>query len=200
MMVTRGAASKTMPMNILNRFKASLGASDDIPYQIYGAVVAQARQSEFYADAGVPDNLDGRFDMIVLHTYLVIDRLNSTGDDGKALAQDLFDVLFQDMDRSLREIGVGDLSVPKKIKVMAKAFYGRCAAYDEALKTKNSAKLSEVIERNLFAEIDTMPAAAPTALAKYMKTARKSLESQDSKTLLMGQIDFPTFSMPKKGA
>ena len=83
---------------------------------LYGRIVDQARDPEYYASFGVPDTLDGRFDMLVLHAFLVIRRLQRGGDAGEALAQHLFDALIDDMDRSLREIGVGDLSVGKKVK------------------------------------------------------------------------------------
>ena len=94
---------------------------------LYGAVVAQARQVVFYRDLGVPDTVDGRFELIVLHMVLLLRRLNREGDDGAALRQALFDVLLDDMDRSLREMGVGDLGVGRRVKAMGKAFYGRDA-------------------------------------------------------------------------
>ena len=92
--------------------------------------MAAARHPVAYAEWGVPDTLDGRFDMITLHTFLVLDRLK--GED-RAFRQELVDEFFRDMDRSLREMGVGDLSVGKKVRKMAEVFYGRLAAYDKAL-------------------------------------------------------------------
>lgn len=100
--------------------------------KLYAAIVAQARSESFYRDCGVPDTVDGRFDLIVLHTYIVLDRLRAEGEAGRKLSQQLFDTLFDDMDRSLREMGVGDLSVGKHVKRMASGFYGRMKAYDEA--------------------------------------------------------------------
>ncbi|WP_374466727.1 ubiquinol-cytochrome C chaperone family protein, partial [Ferrovibrio sp.] len=91
---------------------------------LYRAIVAQSRQAGFYREHGVPDSLDGRFDMIVLHSFLVMRRLRRIGAAAEPLSQQLFDLMFADMDSNLREIGVGDLSVGKKVKAMAQAFYG----------------------------------------------------------------------------
>jgi len=120
-------------MNFIKRLGSLFGKQDDISYQLYGALVAQARSKSFFADGGIPDTMDGRFDLMVVHAFLLIRRLNKAGNAGEELAQQVFDGMFRDLDNSLREIGVGDLSVPKKIKVMAKAFYGPCEAYEEAI-------------------------------------------------------------------
>jgi cytochrome b pre-mRNA-processing protein 3 len=183
-------------MTIVNRIRSFLGRSNDISYELYGALVTQARSREFYADAGVPDNLDGRFDMIVMHSFLVIRRLNQAGELGIGLAQELFDDMFMDMDRSLREIGVGDLSVPKKIKIMAKAFYGRCSAYESALDAGDKAAVADVIARNIYAETDA-PADVVEALTDYMFEVESTLKGQDDSRLLQGDIKFPEFSLKK---
>jgi cytochrome b pre-mRNA-processing protein 3 len=83
--------------------------------EIYLLIVAKARQPYFYAELGVPDTVDGRFDMITLHAILVIEFIAQKGKAGKALSQQLFDEMFADMDRSLREMGAGDLAAPKPI-------------------------------------------------------------------------------------
>ncbi len=183
-------------MTIVNRIRSFLGRSNDISYQLYGALVAQARSRDFYARARVPDNLDGRFDMIVMHSFLVIRRLNLAGERGIGLAQELFDDMFVDMDRSLREIGVGDLSVPKKIKVMAKAFYGRCSAYESALDARDEKALSDAIARNIYAGTDA-PGGAIEALTGYMFDVESELKSQDDSRLLQGDIKFPVFASKK---
>src|SRR6185369_17559638 len=105
----------------------------------------------FYAAYGVPDTIDGRYDMIVLHAILVLDRLKSAGGEGNEFAQRLTDYLFSDMDRSLREMGVGDLSVGKKVRRMAEVFYGRAQAYRPALERLDEAALAEALYRNVFA-------------------------------------------------
>src|SRR6202042_1273633 len=95
----------------------------------YNICVAQARSPEFYSVLGVPDTVDGRFDLLVLHVALVMRKLGPEAD----IKQQLFDLMFADMDQSLREMGVGDMSIGKRIKPMIAAFYGRAQAYERAL-------------------------------------------------------------------
>ena len=102
------------------------------PEALYAALMAQARRPDFYRDYGVPDTLDGRFDLLVLHVVLLLRRLRED-EVTRALAQDVFDVFFRELDRALREMGVGDLGVPRRVKTMAEVFYGRARAYDAAL-------------------------------------------------------------------
>src|ERR1700709_1430457 len=99
---------------------------------IYGMIVAQAREPLFYAGLGVPDTVNGRYDMLLLHLWMVLRRLR-TAEDGADLSQALFDHFCGDMDDNLREMGVGDLTVPKRMQKFGEAFYGRAAAYDLAL-------------------------------------------------------------------
>jgi len=99
---------------------------------IYGMIVTQAREPLFYRDLGVPDTVNGRFDLLVLHLWMVLRRLKPM-QDGAALCQALFDRFCEDMDGNLREMGVGDLTVPKRMQAFGEAFYGRTAAYDLAL-------------------------------------------------------------------
>src|SRR5262245_14569110 len=104
---------------------------------LYGAIVAQARNPAFYAQLGVPDSLDGRFEMVVAHLALLWRRLRDIDPEAKALGQELFDLFCTEMDRSFREMGVGDLAVPKRMRRMAEAYYGSAAAYENALATEN---------------------------------------------------------------
>jgi len=101
--------------------------------QLYGAVVAAARQSEFYRDYGVPDTLNGRYEMIVLTLFQVLERLRAEGELAKETSRLTLEAFFTDMDDCMREIGVGDLSVPKKVKKAAAGFYERTKAYRAAL-------------------------------------------------------------------
>ena len=98
---------------------------------IYGMIVTQAREPLFYRDLGVPDTVNGRFDLLVLHLWMVLRRLKSV--EGGRPSQALFDRFCDDMDDNLREMGVGDLTVPKQMQAFGEAFYGRIAAYDMAL-------------------------------------------------------------------
>lgn len=107
---------------------------DDAANALYVALVEQSRQPAFYRDLGVADTLEGRYDMIILHAYMLFRRLGK-GDDGglRELSQETFDFMFNDMDQNLREMGVTDTGIGKRVQRMAEAFYGRTAAYDKAL-------------------------------------------------------------------
>ncbi|MEN8723132.1 MAG: ubiquinol-cytochrome C chaperone family protein [Alphaproteobacteria bacterium] len=144
-----------MPMSFSRLFLPK--AISEAAHNAYVVLAEYSRAPRFYRDLGVADTLDGRFDMMALVIGLAIRRLNQdqtvTGKQSKnrhRLAQELFDYMFDDMDRALREMGVGDLSVGKKIKKMAHAFYGRVDAYGKALDTGDRAALIEALQRNLY--------------------------------------------------
>jgi cytochrome b pre-mRNA-processing protein 3 len=151
---------------------------------LYEAIVAAARRPLAYAEWGVPDTLDGRFDMIALHMFLVLDRLK--GED-RAFRQELVDEFFRDMDRSLRELGVGDLSVGKKVRKMAEAFYGRLAAYDKAL-AGAPAELEESLSRNVFP--DGAPPSGLAALAAHVRKTRESLAVKPAADIMLARAVF----------
>lgn len=150
----------------------------------YEAIVAAARHPAFYAQWNVPDTLDGRFDMISLHAFLVLDRLRGEQQDFR---QSLVDELFRDMDRSLREMGVGDVSVGKKVRKMAEVFYGRVAAYDKALEGQQH-ELAAALARNVFPDDPSAKEAAD--LARYMREQREFLGRQDASAIAAGTIRF----------
>lgn len=120
--------------------------------RLYAALVALARDPRFYTDLGVPDTVDGRFEMLSLFVYMALRRLRREGETSAAFSQDLFDTMFADMDQSLRELGAGDLGVAPRIKRMAEGFYGRIAAYDRALDEAGGA-LGEALRRNLYGTV-----------------------------------------------
>lgn len=156
---------------------------------LYGAVVAQARGPLFYGGYGVPDTVEGRFDMILLHVYLVWRRL-SHDEPGREVAQDVFDLFFRDMDESMRELGVGDLSVPKKVRAMGEAFYGRSGAYDAALNDPADEALAAALGRNIFGKAEGEQAAA-MRLARYVRAADRALAKQPAEDIADGRIAFP---------
>jgi len=163
--------------------------TDRIASDLYLALVEQARRPEFYAEGGVPDTLDARFEMIVLHAYLVMRRLGRMGEDGQRLAQALFDQMFADMDRNLREIGVGDLSVGKQVKRMAKRFYGSVDAYDRGLVADDARELETALERNVCGR-DAPPSPAAAALARYLRRELVSLDGVAGEGLFAGRVHF----------
>lgn len=159
---------------------------------LYRSVLTQARQPAFFVGGGVPDTVDGRFDLVALHAFLVMHRLKGE-DDSRAqdLSQALFDRLFLDMDQNLREMGVGDLSVGRKVKQMAKAFYGRVAAYDAGLE-EGTAVLAEALERNLLRKAEATTEQA-TTLATYTERQARTLTDQSLDDLLAGRVAFGPF-------
>jgi cytochrome b pre-mRNA-processing protein 3 len=115
---------------------------------IYGMIVTQAREPMFYRDLGVPDTVNGRFDLLLLHLWMVLKHLAPLP-AGTELSQALFDRFCEDMDGNLREMAVGDLTVPKKMRAFGEAFYGRAAAYDMAL-TEGAEALAQAVGRNVL--------------------------------------------------
>jgi cytochrome b pre-mRNA-processing protein 3 len=152
---------------------------------IYGMIVAQARLPVFYERFDVPDTVNGRFDMVLLHLWLVLRRLRA-GAEGSALSQALLDHFCSDMDDNLREMGVGDLSVPKRMLKFAEAFYGRTAAYDAALKA-GGAELAQALARNVLLAADS---ASAEPLAAYVQAAIRGLDSVDGTRLLAAEWTF----------
>jgi cytochrome b pre-mRNA-processing protein 3 len=144
---------------------------------VYGMIVAQARSPEFYRDYGVPDTVAGRFDMIVLHLVLVLRRLRGQGKGLDPLGQQIFDRFCRDMDGNFREMGVGDLVVPRKMREVAEAFYGRAAAYEEALAAPDPAALADAVYRNVYGGAGS-PAGAER-LAGYVRQSARMLEPEE---------------------
>ncbi|MDB5365463.1 MAG: ubiquinol-cytochrome c chaperone [Rhodospirillales bacterium] len=135
--------------------------------EMYKRMVELARAPRFYAELGVPDTVEGRFEMISLHVALLLRRLH--GVDG-ALAEAVIKTMWADLDVAIRELGIGDLSVGKKMKLLAQNFYGRAAAYDQALKSEDSAELQAALLRNVYDGEPPAPGAV-AALAEYVRDA-----------------------------
>jgi cytochrome b pre-mRNA-processing protein 3 len=166
----------------LQRFFAEPAAESSIGL-LYRACVAQARETAFYASLKVPDTVDGRFDLLLLHVVLVMRRL------GDATArQQLFDLMFVDMDQNLREMGVGDMSIGKKMKVMIAAFYGRAQAYEKAL-AEDDAALTAVLVRNLYGTVQPAPDVT-TSITAYVRRAVAALDRQSPEDLIAGRVEF----------
>jgi hypothetical protein len=156
--------------------------------ELYGAIVAQSRREAFYTGYGVPDTIEGRFDVIVLHIVVMLARLDRAGGAARAIGQNLFDRFCRDLDANLREMGVGDLAVPKRMRQFGEAFYGRQAAYLAALAAPDRRKLEKALARNIFQGID---GAGPRRLARYTRAMARRFEVQDQAALLRGAVVFP---------
>ncbi len=171
----------------------------DAAHALYTAAVQQARERVFYETFGVPDSLDGRFDLIVLHVVLLLRRVRQAGEAGRQLSQTVFDVMFDDMDQSLREMGVGDLGVGKRVKQMAQAFFGRAEAYEAALDRETEAERHTAIEaalrRNIYGKVDA-PEAAPSTLARYVVAVNAALDAQAGGDIVNGRVRYPAPPQP----
>jgi cytochrome b pre-mRNA-processing protein 3 len=158
--------------------------------RLYRRIVEQSRQPAFYARLGVPDTVNGRFDMITLHAFLVMNRLRHEGSaEAAEFSQALFDEMFLDMDHNLREMGVADTSVGKHVRRMSEVFFGRVAAYREALDAGDEEALKDAFRRNIF-EGKARPAAL-SALLAYVTAAERKLRDMPFSALRRGEVTFP---------
>ena len=158
-------------------------------FLLYGAAVTAARDPFLYEALGVPDTLDGRFDAISLYVFLLIHRLRRLPDAGPGLAQAVFDAMFSDMDINLREMGVGDLSVGRRVRAMWEAFHGRSNAYAAAVETDDIAGLEMALTRNVWRGAVPPPGAA-AALARLMLAQASGLAEQPLAALAAGEVRF----------
>lgn len=167
---------------IFNLFRKS--TAPDAAYEAYRSIVAQSRQPRFYAEWGVPDTVTGRFDMISIHLTLLLRRLQGES-AAREFTQALVDLFFRDMDRSLREMGVTDLGVPRKVKAMGNIFYGLVAALSDALGTGDPAEVESVLLKNIFSEAPN--GAGP--LATYLLAEAQRLAGEATPLLIAGHIN-----------
>lgn len=158
--------------------------------RLYGAIVAHSRDPAFYTDFEVPDTVEGRFEMILIHNFLLFHRLKSESEERRGLSQRVFDAFCTDMDANLREMGVGDLTVPKKMKRVAEAFYGRVGVYDTALASGDEQELTQAILRNVYASNDErLPKAR--ALAAHVRLMATALDAVPFDTFAQGELPLP---------
>ena len=153
----------------------------------YHQLVEQSREPLFFRELGVPDTLDGRFELLSLHLFLVLNRLKGGG--AAAFGQSLFDTFFADMDRSLREMGASDLGVGRRVRSMAEAFYGRVAAYESGLATSEAA-LAQALARNLYGTVASPEPERLAAMARYVDRQRQALATTPIERLSSGFIPF----------
>ncbi len=157
---------------------------------LYRQALAAARRPGFY-HAGVPDTVDGRFDLLVIHVWLLVRALNRA--NAQDLGQQVFDAMFADMDDSLRELGVSDTAVGKRIKEMAQVFYGCAQVYGAALDAADQEALEQAVQRNVLAEGGLEPQCC-RAVAAYMAKADKALAAQDVAHMVRSGPCYPSFA------
>jgi len=171
----------------------------DAAQRLYGTISARARDPYFYQFLGVPDTVDGRFEMVALHVFLVFERLRDAGNaEASLLAQEIYDTLFADMDVALREMGAGDLGVGKRIRFMTEALKGRIEAYGEGIaalspgvsKPETSA-LEGALRRNLYGTLPEIADGLVRQLASYVARAHLALKTDGLDRLMAGEITFP---------
>jgi cytochrome b pre-mRNA-processing protein 3 len=160
-----------------------------ITQALYAEIVAAARQPEFYSDWNVPDTPLGRFEMLSLHMFLFQHRVHGEAGAIREIAQILTDDFFTEVEHSLRELGIGDMGVPKRMKKLARMFYGRTTAYADALERGDADALSAALARNIRPDTSEWPEAA--TLASYVIATDKALASQGLDTISAGTVRFP---------
>jgi cytochrome b pre-mRNA-processing protein 3 len=169
----------------------------NVAHELYRAAVSQARREEFYLFLEVPDSVDGRFDLLALHVFLLLRRLGKAGRPAKALSQTLFDLMFSDMEANLREMGVSDLAVGGRVKTMAKAFYGRIDAYEPGLASDEDglAILRDALLRNLYRGA-VVADEVLSALAIYVRREDEALARQSFEDIKDGKAQFGSPLLP----
>lgn len=156
---------------------------------LYDRIVAQARRPEFYGALGVPDTLDGRFDMVALHLFLVMYRLKGQGEAADRRSRRLFELVTSDFERSLRELGVGDQNIARRVTAMVAGVRGRTVAYDAAIHQDERA-LEVTLDNNLYGTVPEPDPRHLAAMAGYVRRAVADLAAQPLDRLLAGDVRF----------
>ena len=158
--------------------------------EFYGKIVAQARRPEFYRDLGVPDTLDGRFDMVALHVFLTMHRLQGQGPTAEGWSKRLYEVMLTDFETSLMEMGVGDTGIPRRMKLIARGMAGRIDAYHRALESADDKLLEVALDNNLYGTVLEVPPGRLATMASYVRGVVAGLAAQPLDSLLAGDIRF----------
>ncbi len=155
--------------------------------RLYADAFMHARNPAFYSEYGVPDTIDGRFDLLLVHLFLIIERMQGEGRGGALLSQALFDVTFADMDQSLRENGIGDMGVPKHMRRMMKAFNGRMHRYRDALAAGD---IESALATNLYGTVENPDSVILNRMAAYMHESTKVLKTQSFENITGQGVKF----------
>ncbi|SCA55130.1 conserved hypothetical protein [Candidatus Terasakiella magnetica] len=178
-------------MFLTKLFKTKPAYSEEVQ-ALYIAMVNQSRLPVFYSDFEVADTVEGRFDMILLHAYALFRKLKAGGEATEEFAQSLWDLMFADMDQNLRELGVGDMGLARRVPRMAEAFYGRITVYEEGLNAQDEdALLKSALDRNLYLKTPVSDESL-TKMAQYLRDIITNLDNADLNDLQKGEIQFGT--------
>ncbi len=170
-------------------------ASRAVIEQILGEIVAAARRPALYQALDAPDRIDGRFELLTLHAGLVLRRFAALGGLADSMAQDLVNSVFLHFDDTLREMGLSDIAVSKRLKAMGSAFYGRNTVYAAALDEGSAARLAEALARNVYGATDPNAAPGAVALADYVASLDAALASIPMAAFATGRFQFPPGSI-----
>ena len=157
---------------------------------LYRGIMGQARRAEFFTELGVPDTLDGRFELLALHAFLVMHRLKGRETGDTALSRELYEAMVNDLDRSVREMGVSDLGVGRRVTTMVCGINGRVRAYDRGLAEGGEALLA-ALDNNLYGTVHQVPAGALAAMAGYLQAAAALLAERSLEQLRREPPPFP---------
>ncbi len=173
---------------ILRLFRRKSKANETVVLRVYETIVAAARQKRFYAQFQVPDTPLGRYEMLSVHIFLALHRMKGEKSALLPLAQDIADEFFKDVDHSLRELGIGDQGVPKRMKKLARMFYGRVSSYGTALDADDRDKLATALTRNIRPDLELWPHSH--YLSEYLFACRDRLAKIEDSALAAGDISF----------
>lgn len=188
--VEEGKAPMSVLAKLIDRVLSGPDRRELVAQRLYAALTAQARRPEFFLQCGVPDTVDGRFEMVALHAFLLFRRLKGHGEKASAVAQGVYDIMFGDFDASVRELGAQDLGVGRRIKFMTEAMNGRFAAYDASL-AAGAVELELALKRNLYGTTEPHDDVLKR-MADYVRTADAELSAQPVDQLMRGLLRFPT--------
>ena len=158
----------------------------NVAHELYVATIQAARDPWLFNDCGVPDTPEGRFEALTLMAFIVLNRLKDI-DDAESIAQAYFDIMFEDIDANLREMGVGEATLAKRMKKLAGSFYGRVKTYDDAITSDDPSHWSQTIKRYLFNEVSA-PEQVVESVANFSRSIVESIAIQDADALLRGTI------------
>lgn len=173
---------------MLERFR-NRRARREQALQLHEAIVEQSRMPGFYAQLGVPDTMLGRYEMVCLHAYLVLTRLNRESEEGHRVAQRLHDLIFDDFDVALREAGLGDMGVGKRIKKLARNLHGRISVYEAGLAAGDE-EMATILRRNMYASADP-DADQVNGMIEYIRAAKREIDNCSGEVMFAGAPTFP---------
>lgn len=198
--MTRNRFQAQGNMTPMFRWFAGRAARKEAAEKIYDAIVAQSRNPAFYLRCGVPDTLSGRFDMLVIHMFVVLQILKLGGREGQLLAQEIVEAFIREMDTMVRDLGVSDRNVPKEVRKIAQLFYGQLLAYSTALQRNDAKGLANEVWKSFQSGEAASASIAADAISTYIRGAIKNIQEMPLNMLLQGNIRFPEITGNRNGA